>query len=85
MSKKVRHWFAIVDELDKDDLVSNGFPYEAVVECAGSFMIDRPDKGFGTFDFCMGAWIGWRQTNKAMKKRAWKEAKGMNSVKAVGA
>jgi len=71
---KKRGWIAITDGLDKNELLRNGFPYKAIVECAVSFIMDRPDKGFETFDFCMGVWIGWRSTDKSLKKAAWKEA-----------
>jgi hypothetical protein len=37
-------------------------------------MLNRPDKGFETFKFCMTVFIGWRQTAETMKKKAWKEA-----------
>jgi len=74
MIAEKRGWIAITDGLDKDELLRSGFPYRAVVECAVSFIIDRPDKGFGTFDFCMGVWIGWRITDRSIKESAWKEA-----------
>jgi hypothetical protein len=78
---KVMSWIAIVDGLDKDDLVRNGFPYSAIVACAAAFIADRQDKGYETFDFCMGVWIGWQSTGKDIKQAAWNEA--VNSVQPV--
>jgi hypothetical protein len=75
-------WIAIVDGLDKDELLRNGFPHKAVVACAVDFMLDRPEKGYETFCFCMNVWAGWRQTGVAVRKSAWREAQ--KSVQALG-
>jgi hypothetical protein len=45
-----------------------------IVECAIAFIAERPDKGYDTFDFCMGIWKGWRETNNTIKRAAWIEA-----------
>lgn len=75
-------WIAIIDKLDKDELLRYGFPYYAIVECALAFITDRPDKGYETFNFCMGVWIGWQITAEVLKKSAWNSAE--KSIQTVG-